>query len=503
MSSRKLHGGCSAVWIRLSLELLVIGVLCCPRSGRAFVQEGNGSTLFFWPDAQTSLNLRLECPPTPLINWGPCWDHAAADAATRWDNAGSRFRFSTQSPSLSTDSCVHSDGLHTSSFRTNLCGRSFGDALAVTFLVFDSATGGLLDTDVAFDGNRQWSTYPGPLQRNAFGVTVYDFHRVAIHEYGHVLGLDHPDDFGQTVPAIMNSRVSDLDDLQVDDVAGINAIYPAIFTHWTPVPLGGATAAGPAAAIYNGELSLIVRGTDNAIYYTRMNSGVWTGWTPLGGVTLSEPTAVAFNGELWVFVRGTTDRVYVNRFNGVSWSGWSEVPGGGLTPSGPAAAVLNNEIYLFVRGTTNRLYLNRLTAGGWTGWSEVPGGGLTPDAPAVMVAQSTVRVVVRGMDNHIYDSLFGLFFGWTGWAEVPGGGLTLSAPAVTFFKDQIWYFVRGTDNRLYRNFLPLGLGGNWSGWGEVAGGGLSPSPPGAAATSTMLYLVVKGTDSEIYLNQAP
>jgi hypothetical protein len=104
----------------------------------------------------------------------------------------------------------------------------FGSALAVTIVVGSSATGALVDTDVVVDSSRPWSTYPGPTQRNANGTIVaYDFHRVVMHEFGHVLGLGHPDTAGQTVQALMNSRISNLDDLQTDDITGVNSIYPA------------------------------------------------------------------------------------------------------------------------------------------------------------------------------------------------------------------------------------------------------------------------------------
>jgi hypothetical protein len=48
---------------------------------------------------------------------------------------------------------------------------------------------------------------------------------VALHEFGHVLGLDHPDEFGQSVDAIMNSTVGDLDKLLFDDILGAYSLY--------------------------------------------------------------------------------------------------------------------------------------------------------------------------------------------------------------------------------------------------------------------------------------
>lgn len=211
-------------WVAL-LAIMMVGSLLLPSAGQPFVRETYRGVPTFWPNAEATINLQLGCPQNPLPSWGPCWTDAAAHAATTWQTRGTQFRFVSQSPPLTADVCAI-DNIHTLSFQPTLCGTGFGSALAVTFYIANPSTGAFVDTDTIFDANTAWTTYAGPLQVDSTGTTIYDFHRVAIHELGHVLGLDHPDDFGQHVVAIMNRRVSDLDAQQADDTAGIQAIYP-------------------------------------------------------------------------------------------------------------------------------------------------------------------------------------------------------------------------------------------------------------------------------------
>ncbi len=104
-------------------------------------------------------------------------------------------------------------------FSDNVFGDDFGSGvLAVTLYNFRGTT--MEQSDTVFNSAWTWDSYRGPLQGS-----LIDFRRVAIHEFGHMLGLDHPDDKGQNVAAIMNSKVSNIDTVQPDDIAGIKAIY--------------------------------------------------------------------------------------------------------------------------------------------------------------------------------------------------------------------------------------------------------------------------------------
>jgi hypothetical protein len=107
-------------------------------------------------------------------------------------------------------------------------GDPFGDGvLAITLSLYTTPDNVLVESDVIFNRQMNWNSYRGDVRRGTGGVTVNDLRRVALHEFGHFIGLGHPDDHGESVVAIMNSHIGNVDTLQKDDVDGATAIYGA------------------------------------------------------------------------------------------------------------------------------------------------------------------------------------------------------------------------------------------------------------------------------------
>ena len=84
----------------------------------------------------------------------------------------------------------------------------------------------MIEADTLFNTAWTWDSYRGPLQ------SAMDIQRVALHELGHAIGLNH-----STAPgAIMNAYVGNQYTLSADDIAGAQALYGAPSGTPTPTP---------------------------------------------------------------------------------------------------------------------------------------------------------------------------------------------------------------------------------------------------------------------------
>jgi hypothetical protein len=208
----------------LAITALVAAALAlAPATGDAFWARRS-------PGQRLNMNLSLGGTPFDTLGYGQQSFNSLAELAlARWNEIGvgrtpDHSFFSVTSPGRPASQCGR-DGINEVRFAAADCdGFSFGDAIAISMLWLQN--GRILEADVMFDQTLPWNGYPGPMRR-AVGAPI-DFFRVVLHEFGHAFGLGHPDEIGEAVTAVMNSRISDVDSAQPDDIAGARAIA------WSP-----------------------------------------------------------------------------------------------------------------------------------------------------------------------------------------------------------------------------------------------------------------------------
>lgn len=194
-----------------------------------------------WPQgSNVTMQLSLGTGTQTLMDGFTSFNQSAEDALAQWNRYLARLQFSVVRNSSVTPRS--GDRQNSVFFAKNVFGDPFGaDTLAVTLRVYQGTT--LVEADVVFNTAMPFNSYRGPLQDSAGGGQLHDLHRIAIHEFGHVLGLDHPDEHGQRVIAIMNAYEDDTDALQQDDINGGQYLYGAAASP-TPTP-------APAARLVN------------------------------------------------------------------------------------------------------------------------------------------------------------------------------------------------------------------------------------------------------------
>jgi hypothetical protein len=202
----------------LPITALVLVALCCALDAYVLFTD-------VWPDGPIVMQLQLGSSGT-LLDGSTSWGQSAEDALGTWNNYVRRVQFRVVRDS--TAPTGDNNGYNNVFFSSSIYGRAFGSStLAVTTNWYYVSSRARIEADVIFNTAWSWNSYSGPLRPSSGGGTLIDFHRVALHEFGHVLGLDHPDQNGQSVAAIMNSVISNTDRLQSDDTGGVGALYGA------------------------------------------------------------------------------------------------------------------------------------------------------------------------------------------------------------------------------------------------------------------------------------
>ena len=203
----------------LSLLLFVL-VVAMPGSTQAWVKSYQP-----FPDGEATVVLHRFCQKQDCGRASQAdWQAVIQDALDEWNNAGAQFQFTTRPVRSTDDPC------------------NLPDAVAVILTEpgrLCPGDGPLPGGDVSgrteyHPGRRarvyindadDWLGYVSTQTNVTFFVNPVLTY--LIHEFGHVVGLSHPDEAGQQVSAIMNSFVGSIDETTLfpDDVAGIRALY--------------------------------------------------------------------------------------------------------------------------------------------------------------------------------------------------------------------------------------------------------------------------------------
>ena len=249
------------------------------------------------------MQLQLGASSGTLIDGSASWNASAENALAIW----SPF-LSTVSVRVVRDSTAgvsSGNGLNNVTWGDDVYGEPFGaNVLAVTVGWYRVSDNTYTEADVVFNRAKSWSSYRGNLRQASGGGTLHDLRRVAIHEFGHVLGLDHPDEHGQSVSAIMNSIVSNVDTVQSDDTNGVRAIYggsspaptpappsnrpPSVTATCNPctVPAGQTTTLNASGSDPDGDsLSYQWSASQGSFNNANAASAVWTAPVQTGAVT--------------------------------------------------------------------------------------------------------------------------------------------------------------------------------------------------------------------------
>lgn len=221
--------------------LLTIGLVLLARPLAGYWRFGPS-----WASGDILMELQLGSSGGTLIDGSTSWDVSAEHALADWNEQIGRSRFtvrrnstaSTGMPSVY-NNVIWGDDIYGRAFGTNVV------AYALTWM----RNGVVVEGDVIVNRAKSWNSYPGPWR---FNPNTADLHRTLLHEFGHILGLDHPDEHGQSVSAVMNSLLADLDHLSADDIAGGVSLYGSPSNPTPPSPSTSPGAPGSLAASASG-----------------------------------------------------------------------------------------------------------------------------------------------------------------------------------------------------------------------------------------------------------
>ncbi len=198
--------------------------------------RASGEAPVVWTNNALNITLDFDTNDAPFIE-GVSWNEVAYRATVQWNNVTDSLLWTASYSNNLLEACSdqYQSNNSIAAWGHTYCGSPWGDdVLALTQITYqisqtnDEVSAAIVGASIVVNNTKNWRVYRGPVQYLPDGTPINDFQRVILHELGHVAGLTHPDENGQQVHALMNSRESSLDSLSADDISGINALYPML-----------------------------------------------------------------------------------------------------------------------------------------------------------------------------------------------------------------------------------------------------------------------------------
>lgn len=142
------------------------------------------------------------------------------------------------------------------------------------------------------------------------------------------------------------------------------------WSNWAKVPNGAIEGEPSVVVTKNGNINVMARGTDSALWWTYTIDGgkTWKAWSKVGGILTSSPSCTEpIANVIECYVRNSQNGVsQIDRINN-AWGAWADV-GGILMSNVASASPSEDQRYVFGIATTGKVAIREWRGFGSMGW---------------------------------------------------------------------------------------------------------------------------------------